>query len=178
MLFRKAETREAEAIRALYQAVIGTPFCTWDESYPGETEIAGDLSAGTLYVLEEDHQTIGAISIVPENELDHFICWSVKKNVREFARVVLKPDHHQKGLSVYLVEGVIQELQRQGAAAIHIAVAKENIPAQKLYRKTGFDFCGEANMYGHSYFLCERILTNGLDEIEMHLTGTFPQVTG
>ena len=38
MLFRKAETCEAEAIRALYQAVIGTPFCTWDESYPGETE--------------------------------------------------------------------------------------------------------------------------------------------
>ena len=66
MLFRKAETREAEAIRALYQAVIGTPFCTWDESYPGETEIAGDLSAGTLYVLEEDPQTIGTISIVPE----------------------------------------------------------------------------------------------------------------
>ena len=79
MLFRKAEIREAEAIRALYQAVIGTPFCTWDESYPGETEIAGDLSAGTLYVLEEDHQTIGAISIVPENELDHFSCWSIKK---------------------------------------------------------------------------------------------------
>ena len=79
MLFRKAETCEAEAIRALYQAVIGTPFCTWDESYPGETGIAGDLSAGTLYVLEEDHQVIGAISIVPENKLDHFICWSIKK---------------------------------------------------------------------------------------------------
>ena len=39
-----------------------------------------------------------------------------------------------------------------------IAVAKENIPAQKLYRKTGFDFCGEADMYGHSYFLCERTI--------------------
>ena len=87
MLFRKAETREAEAIRALYQAVIGTPFCTWDESYPGETEIAGDLSAGTLYVLEEDHQVIGAISIVPENELDHFNCWALKENAREFARI-------------------------------------------------------------------------------------------
>ena len=36
--------------------------------------------------------------------------------------------------------------------------AKENIPAQKLYRKTGFDFCGEADMYGHSYFLCERTI--------------------
>ena len=91
-----------------------------------------------------------------------------------------RPERNQqhKGLSVYLVEGVIRELQRQGIATIHIAVAKENIPAQKLYRKTGFDFCGEADMYGHSYFPCERILTNGLDEIEMHLTGTFLQVTG
>ena len=178
MLFRKAERREAEAIMALYQAVIGMPFCTWDASYPGETEIAGDFAAGTLYVLEEGQRIIGAISIVPENEMDHFNCWTVKENAREFARVVLKPDHHQKGLSVYLVEGVIRELQRQGAAAIHIAVAKENIPAQKLYQRMGFDFCGEADMYGHSYYLCEKNLTNGLDEIELHLTGTFSQVTG
>ena len=161
MPLRKAEKSEAEAVRALYQAVRGTPFCTWNESYPGETEIAGDLSAGTLYVLEEDRQIIGAISIVPENELDHCSCWSVKENAREFARVVIKPDQQHKGLSVYLVEGVIRELQRQGAAAIHIAVAKENIPAQKLYRKTGFDFCGEADMYGHRFFLCEKIICYG-----------------
>ena len=107
MLFRKAEKSEAEAIMALYKAVIGTPFCTWDESYPGESEIAGDLMAGTLYVLEEDHQVIGAISIVPENEMDHFSCWSVKRNAREFARVVLKPDQQHRGLSVYLVEGIL-----------------------------------------------------------------------
>ena len=155
MLFRKAEPGEKEAVMALYRAVMGTPFCSWDESYPGETEIAGDLSAGTLYVLVEDHKIIGAISIVPENEMDHFSCWTVKENAREFARVVVKPDQQQNGLSVYLVEGVIRELQRQGVAAIHIAVAKDNIPAQKLYRKKGFTFCGEAEMYGHSYFLCE-----------------------
>ena len=70
----------------------------------------------------------------------------------------MKPDQQHRGLSVYLVEGIIRELQRQGVAAIHIAVAKENIPAQKLYRKTRFDFCGEADMYGHSYFLCERTI--------------------
>ena len=140
MLFRKAETREAEAIRALYQAVIGTPFCTWDESYPGETEIAGDLSADTLYVLEEDHQVIGAISIVPENELDHFNCWALKENAREFARVVIKSDQQHKGLSVYLVEGVIRELQRQGVATIHIAVAKREYPGAEALSENGLRF--------------------------------------
>jgi L-amino acid N-acyltransferase YncA len=158
MIFRKAEWSEAETIMALYRAVIGTPFCTWDESYPGSTEINGDLSSGTLYVLEENKELIGAISVVPENELDDCDCWKVKENAREFARVVLRTDQQRRGLSVYLVEGIIRELQRKGVAAIHIAVAKNNIPAQKLYKKTGFAFCGEADLYGHSYFLCEKIL--------------------
>ena len=79
---------------------------------------------------------LGAISFVPENEPDRFRCRSVKENARKFAGVVIKPE----GLSVYPVESVIRELQRQGVAAIHIAVAKENTSAKKLCRKTGFDF--------------------------------------
>jgi L-amino acid N-acyltransferase YncA len=158
MIFRKAESGEAAMIMALYKAAIGTPFRTWDESYPGETEITGDLSSGSLYVLEKDQELIRTISVVPENELDDFDCWKIRENAREFARVVLRQDQKHKGLSVYLVESIITELQKQGVSAIHIAVAKENIPAQKLYKKTGFDFCGEADLYEHSFFLCEKIL--------------------
>ena len=158
MVFRKARAEEAEAVMNLYRSVIGAPFCTWNESYPGETEITWDLSSGSLFVLEEGRELVGAISIVPENEIAHFSCWKLRENAREFARVVLRPDHQRKGLSARLVEGVIQELRRQGAAAVHIAVAKENIPAQRLYRKMGFDFCGEAELYGHSFFLCEKEL--------------------
>jgi L-amino acid N-acyltransferase YncA len=158
MIFRKAESGEAAMIMALYKAAIGTPFRTWDESYPGETEITGDLSSGSLYVLEKDQELIRTIAVVPENELDDFDCWKIRENAREFARVVLRQDQKHKGLSVYLVESIITELQKQGVSAIHIAVAKENIPAQKLYKKTGFDFCGEADLYEHSFFLCEKIL--------------------
>ena len=108
--------------------------------------------------MEKDKELIGAISIVPNNELDDCSCWKTRKNAREFARVVIRPDQQHKGLSVYLVEGIIHALQQQGASAIHIAVAKENIPAQKLYHKIGFCFCGEVDMYGHDFFLCERNL--------------------
>ena len=104
--------------------------------YQEETKIAGDPSAGTLCLPEGNHQMLGAISIVPENEPDRFSCRAVKENARKFAGVVIKPE----GLSVYPVESVIRELQRQGVAAIHIAAAKKNTPAQKLCRKTGFDF--------------------------------------
>ena len=158
MVFRKAEKSEAEDVLRLYRAVVGTPFCTWNRSYPGKIEIAEDLAHGSLYVLEQEKELIGAISIVPENELDAFDCWTIRENAREFARVVIRPDRQQKGLSVRLAEGVMRELRQQGARAIHIAVAKQNIPAQNLYHKTGFCFCGETEMYGHRFFLCERIL--------------------
>ena len=158
MIFRKAKKNEAEAVLDLYKSVISMPFCTWDESYPGEEEIKKDLSAGTLYVLEEKQELIGAVSIVPENELNDLDCWTVKENAREFARVVIRLDHQRKGLSVQLIEGIIKELQKQNAAAIHIAAAKENIPAQKLYQRMGFTFCGEAELYGHNFYLCEKAL--------------------
>ena len=160
MIFRKARKDEAGAVSALYGAVVGTPFCTWDDTYPGETEIREDLACGTLYVLEDENELIGAVSIVPRNEIGYFDCWKTKENAREFARVVLRPDRQHNGLSVCLVEGVLKELEKQRAAAVHIAVAKENIPAQRLYRKMGFDFCGEADMWGHSFFLCEKTLYN------------------
>ena len=89
---------------------------------------------------------------------DNLDCWKVRENAREFARVAVRPDCQQQGLSFYLVDGVIRELKEQHTAAIHIAVAKSNIPAQKLYRKMGFDFCGEADLFGNHYFLCEMIL--------------------
>ena len=158
MVFRKAGKSEAKTVLALYRAVTGTPFCTWDESYPGEEEIRNDLACGTLYVLEENGGLIGAVSIVPENELDGLDCWQVSENAREFARVVLRPDCQGKGLSVSLVEGILQELRNRQAAAVHIAVAEGNVPARRLYRKAGFDIRGEADLYGHHFILCEKIL--------------------
>ena len=57
MQFRKAETREAEAIRALYQAVIGTPFCTWDAQ---SGEIDGELlhEIGSPMIPEDQYAAI------------------------------------------------------------------------------------------------------------------------
>ena len=161
MIFRKAEIKEQKKIADLYRSVIGMPFCSWNEYYPGEEEIRGDLAAESLYVLEENGELIGAISIVPENELDELDCWTVKENAREFARVVLRPGCQHKGRSYYLVEGILQELQKQHVGAVHISVVKKNLPALKLYENMCFVRRGEADLYGHSFYLCEKILRSG-----------------
>ncbi|MBR5752374.1 MAG: hypothetical protein IKX84_08280, partial [Clostridia bacterium] len=72
MVFRQAGPDDAQAVLALYGSVIGTPYCVWDGSYPGEEEISGDLSAGCLYVLEDAGEIVGTVSIAPANETDGF----------------------------------------------------------------------------------------------------------
>lgn len=158
MILRKAEEKEAAEILTLYRSVTGSPFCVWNEFYPGEEEITADLGAGTLFDLDRDGEIIGAVSIVPENEMDDFDCWEVRENAREFARVVIHPAYQGKGLSANLIEGITERLREYSCSAVHISVAVQNIPAQKLYAGQGFAIRGEDEMYGNSYFLCEKIL--------------------
>lgn len=155
MNFRLAKKFEAETILALYKAVIGTPFCTWNDDYPGIFEINNDLDTGNLFVLEDDGKIIGAASIVPENELDNLDFWSAKEKAGEFARVVLHPNYRGKGLAKILVSNVLSEMKWRGLKNVHISVAKENIPAQKTYERLGFATVGENEMWGHDFYLCE-----------------------
>ena len=154
-LFRNARKNEAEAIFTLYKAVIGTPYCTWDEVYPGLLEIRHDLEAGNLFVLETDGRIIGAISIVPENELDNLNCWNFREKAGEFARVVIHPDFQGKSLSHVLVSNILDEMKRRGYENIHISVAMQNVPAQKTYLHFGFSVAGQEELWGHSFYLFE-----------------------
>lgn len=158
MIFRKAETNEADAVCRLYDSVKDRGFCAWDGDYPCMDEAQADAAAGCLFVLEDGGALAGAVSVVPENEMDDAGCWQISGNAREFARAVISPRLQGRGLSRLLVDGVTLEIRKTGAAAVHIAVVKTNVPAVKLYKSCGFAFCGEADMYGCSFWLCEKIL--------------------
>ena len=100
---------------------------------------------------------IGAISVVPENELDGFDCWSCSGG-KEIARIVIEKAYQGQGLSFEMVQRVESILQRKGYTSIHLSVVKSNIPAYKTYIKAGFVTVGEAQMYGNDYYLMEKAI--------------------
>ena len=153
--FRKARADETDTILSLYRSVIGTPFCTWNDEYPGLWEITHDLETGNLFVLETEGRLVGSISIVPENELDGLNGWSSLSNAGEFARVVVHPAFQGRHLARLLVSRVLEEMKERGFKSVHIAVVKENTPALKTYLNLGFRLVGEAAMWGHAFHLCE-----------------------
>ncbi len=157
MIFRKATFGDGEAVCALYQAAKGEPLCAWNEAYPGWAEINHDLETENLYVLTQGDAIIGAVSIVPENELDDFSCWRCRDS-REIARVVIGKNYQGRGLAGEMVAQLLAQLKGAGCQAVHLSVVKHNSPALKTYQKLGFETVGEAELYGNRYYLMEKYL--------------------
>ena len=155
--FRMATQDDAAQVLSLYESAKSDALCVWNESYPSMTEIAHDLETKNLYVMTDGSKVIGAISVVPENELDDFDCWSCK-NGKEIARVVIDKAYQGHGFSFEMVQNIVPILQENGFNAIHLAVVKSNIPAYKTYIKAGFTVVGEAQMYGNDYYLMEKTI--------------------
>ncbi len=180
--FRIARQDDAAQVLSLYESAKSGEFCVWNDSYPTITEIQHDLDTNNLYVMTDGSKTIGAISIVPENELDDFDCWSCSSG-KEIARVVIDRAYQGRGLSFEMVQRVESILREKGHMSIRLSVVKSNIPAYKTYMKAGFAVVGEAQMYGNDYYLMDKVIdTTSLpkritDESIVCLSATSPQDT-
>lgn len=102
--FRTAVPTDRDAVLALYRSVIGTPYCTWDEEYPGPEWVEMDTQAGGLWLLTDEHDLLGAISVVEENELDELDLWQFKDHAKEIARVAVAPSRRGQGLAKLMLD--------------------------------------------------------------------------
>lgn len=158
-IFTAAGVGEADHVLALYRSVTGRNYCTWDDNYPGMQQIREDYESNNLFVLRSDKKIIGAISIVPENELDDLELWNINEcKIAEIARVAVAPEYQGKGLALKLVIETEKVLKNRGYCAVHLLAAKVNMPACHTYRKAGYQLRGECDMFGHRFCVFEKRL--------------------
>lgn len=157
-ILRKATEADGAAVLEMYRSAIGSEGCVWDENYPTDREISADLAAGTLYVLDLGGELAGAVSILPENELDELDFWQETDSFCEIARVVISAKFRGKGLSSVMVGKLADLLKAQGVRSIHLLVAQDNFIARRTYKSLGFQFCGNCFMFGHDYTAAEKLL--------------------
>jgi GNAT superfamily N-acetyltransferase len=155
---RLAKKAELPQILKLYRSVIGKTGCTWSISYPNEATLYEDFNTQNLYVLQKGKELVGAISIVPRNELDDLECWKVRENAREIARVVIAPQHQGKGYGKFMVKKLCYQLEERKCKAVHLLASTENYHALNLYREAGFQNIGQCERYDHAYYIYEKEL--------------------
>ena len=158
MELRLAKKEELDAVLALYRSAVGAEFCTWDEEYPGEFEIEQDFANDSLFLLCDNDSVLGAISVVPDNELEELDCWQCREATAELARVVVVPSLQGKGLSKTLVTEAENMLRQRGVRAVHLLAAVKNIPANKCYESCGYMRYAPIEMYDNLYYPCEKLL--------------------
>ena len=116
----------------------------------------------------------------PERQLEY-----LQNKINSGAKVYMMVNEKPVGIvsvTGSLIEDlyVLPDMQNKGYGTelLHFAISlctgipslwilENNVGAERLYHRMGFQRTGKRNC-----------ITNGLDEIEMHLTGTFLQVTG
>ena len=58
-------------IASIYQSLVGTPGCSWDEDYPSRETAEDDLKHNALYILKSGDGIIAAASVGDLDELGH-----------------------------------------------------------------------------------------------------------
>ena len=155
----KATIEDTKTVADIYESVKGGEFSVWNENYPTLEDALRDEAANCLYILREDGETIGCISVEPVAEDDDLPFWKINDGThREVSRVAVRPDHQGKGYARRMTEMLINILKSEGVSSVHLLAAKKNLPAVNTYRSLGFDFIGECFRYGADYFVCEKIL--------------------
>jgi len=163
LVFRAAQHGEEHSIHQLYRSVVGTGFCVWDDFYPGYEQIEHDLKTENLFVLADGETLVGAISLIPEGELDELEglpFWSGKEPAFSFARVVIALGMQGNGLAAELVRHMEAIIRNRGGNCVRILAAIRNLPAIKTYEKLGYRSAGTCFLFGHDYFGMEKTLVS------------------
>ena len=153
-----AREADFEKLMQLYRAAIGEEGCTWNEDYPNEEGIRGDLGREALFCARnDDGEIIAAFAIDEDAEVDSLDCWSPEIIPSgEIARLVVRRDYQNQGIAGRLLEFAMGELHRRGYQGIHFLVSSQNERALRAYGKFDFNKVGEAALYGHDWYCFEK----------------------
>ena len=157
MEFLKATYDDVPEIMALYKDVIKNTFTTWDENYPSEDMIKGDIDDGNFYVLK-DNLKIVAASFLGKKTDDKELWQNALSSPMGVARICVSPTQQGKGVGTYFMKMLIDEAKKRGADGMHFHVCVQNPSAIKMYEKCGFRKFGDIVVqYGFEFFKYEQV---------------------
>lgn len=156
----QADEKEKDAILRLYKMQLGREFCPWDEIYPGEKEIAFDLSRESLFVMKDEKgKIIASISIDEDESVEKLECWTPELQPgKELARLAVDPDYQNNGFAREMLQYGMQVLRHQGYKSVHFLVNKQNKKALRSYAALDFQTVGECELYDQPFLCYEKAL--------------------
>lgn len=158
LFLRHAESKDLMAVYRLYRSGVGRIGCAWDADYPGLLELQQDFAGNNLYVFSDGSCILGAVSVVDPPELADESCWT-DSSFAEISRVVVDASVSGQGYATCMLCELFAVLKNQRIYSVRLSVSLGNEAALRLYQRLDFRFLTRKEIYGGTYYLCEKVLT-------------------
>lgn len=149
-MFRTAKEADLPKIMMIVQQIVIDMSTTnnrqWDETYPLREHFLQDIQTDSLYVLEEDDQLKGFISInqdfAPEyHELD----WEAEEFL-VIHRVAVNPKSRQEGVATRLMQFAEQLSKERGMNFLISDTSELNTEMNRLFNKLEYVKVGKVSL--------------------------------
>lgn len=132
----------------------------WDEFYPTEQLLRGDIESRQMYVLVCDGIIVSAAVINEKQDEGYETAdWTYKEEkVAVLHRVCVSPVQQNRGFGKETVLFAEKVMKDGGYTAVRLDAFSQNASALKLYEGLGYTRAGEVMFRKGRFFLYEKLL--------------------
>ncbi len=153
-------TTDFETVKAIYLDVIeNTPdmekYARWVYGqHPTDETIRTYIYNGEMYLLTDGDAAVGVVAIVMHQDADYeTVSWAedlANDEVATLHLLAVCPAFRGKRLGETVLEEAAALAKKSGKKALRLDTLRSNLPAQKLYDKTGFFYRGVQHLYAEN----------------------------
>lgn len=118
--------------------------------YPGRESVKKAIEEGVQYACVDSGRTVGAFILNDNPQGDYSVGeWMLDAADGEYLVIhtlAVAPDSYGRGIGVFMVNYCLDKASKDGCKAVRLDVVPDNVPARRLYEKTGFSFAGEKDL--------------------------------
>ena len=154
------KTNDFELVKIKFLNVIkNTPnmekYARWDYGkHPTDETIRAYTDNGEMYILTDGENIAGMVALLMHQDQDYEdIAWSVRLESDQVATLHLLavcPEFLGKGMGIKLLDEAAGLAVKNGRKALRFDTLSSNLPAQRLYEKTGFSYMGKKHLYAEN----------------------------
>ena len=167
--FRKAELSEISPIwRILQQAVLRRKeegSNQWQDGYPNPEVVQKDIEKGDGFVLLSGETIIGYSAVLINNEPAYEKIegnWLTNDDFVVLHRVAISEKYLGKGFAKMIL-GYIEDFARSNNIySIKADTNFDNIAMLKIFKNSGYSYCGEVYFRGSARKAYEKVLENSI----------------
>ena len=173
MQLERASIADYESVLAFYKDVTDrTPgiadYAQWQcGKHPSAEGLKAIITDRSLYLYRNSGKIVGAMAVAMHQDNNYrAVEWSVKAaddEVAVLSILAVTPDFQGSGIGAKMVQKAISIAQKNNKKAIRLDTTATNTPAQRLYKRLGFEYRGQQHLLAENtgwidFFFFEHLL--------------------